>query len=96
MNISEITAKDNYTLYIKTEDGKTGLFDVKPYLESEAFAPLKDKAEFERIYNGNYFIEWDCGADLSADTIQSHWVIMHTDHAQQNSPADSANTPPLS
>jgi len=57
---------------------------------------LKDKAEFERVHNGNYFIEWDCGADLSADTIQSHWVVMHTDHAQQNVPADSANTPPLS
>lgn len=96
MNISEIIAKDNYTLYIKAEDGKTGLFDVKPYLESEAFAPLKDKAEFERIRNGKYFIEWDCGADLSADTIQSRWVIIHNDHAQQSASLNSAGAPPLS
>jgi len=41
----------------------------KPYLESEAFAPLKDKREFQRLRNGRYFVEWDCGADLSADTI---------------------------
>lgn len=75
MNITEIVAKDNYTLYIKSEDGKAGLFDVKPYLASEAFAPLKDKAEFERIHNGKYFIEWDCGADLSADTIQARWIM---------------------
>lgn len=75
MNIAEIVAKDNYTLYIKSEDGKTGLFDVKPYLESEAFAPLKDKTEFERIHNGKYFIEWNCGADLSAGTIQARWII---------------------
>lgn len=93
MNISEIIAKENYTLYIKAEDGKTGLFDVKPYLESEAFAPLKDKAEFERIHNGKYFIEWDCGADLSADTIQSRWVIIHTDHAQQSAPVNSVDAP---
>lgn len=73
MKIVEIIPKDNYMLYIVAEDGKTGLFDVKPYLDSEVFEPLKDKAEFERIHNGQYFIEWDCGADLSADTIQMRW-----------------------
>lgn len=73
MRIAEIIPKDNYLLYIVTEDGKTGVFDVKPYLDSEAFAPLKEGAEFERIHNGKYFIEWDCGADLSVDTIQMRW-----------------------
>jgi hypothetical protein len=76
MNIAEIIPRDNYMLYIKTEDGKTGLFDVKPYLESEVFAPLKDRTEFERIHNGKYFIEWDCGADFSVDTIQARWKIV--------------------
>lgn len=75
MNIAEIIPKDNYILYIRTEDGEAGLFDIKPFLASDAFAPLKDRAEFERIYNGKYFIEWDCGADLSADTIQARWEI---------------------
>ena len=71
MSITEVVPKDNFTLYIKSEDGREGMFDVKPYLDSEAFEPLKDKREFERIYNGNYFVEWDCGADLSADTIEA-------------------------
>ena len=74
MNIVEIIPKDNYLLYIKTDDGQTGFFDVAPYLESEAFAPLKDRSEFDRIHNGRYFIEWECGADLSADTIQARWI----------------------
>lgn len=89
MNIVEIAPKDNYTLYIKAEDGKAGLFDVKPYLESEAFAPLKDRSEFERIHNGGYFVEWDCGADLSADTIQARWEALSTDNTQQGAPADA-------
>ncbi|MFH0728984.1 MAG: hypothetical protein V2B19_21930 [Pseudomonadota bacterium] len=25
--------------------------------------------------NGGYFIEWDCGADLSADTIEARWQM---------------------
>ena len=75
-------------LYITSDDGKTGLFDVKPYLESEVFAPLRDKSEFERIHNGKYFIEWDCGADLSVDTIQARWQIKSTENAQQSAPAE--------
>ena len=82
MNIAEIIPQDNYMLYIKAEDGKTGFFDVKPYLDSEVFAPLKEKGEFERIHNGKYFIEWDCGADLSVDTIQARWEIASTENAQ--------------
>ena len=80
MNIVEIIPKENYILYIMADNGQTGLFDVRPYLESEAFAPLKEKGEFERIHNGNYFIEWECGADLSAETIQARWeIISHTE-----------------
>jgi hypothetical protein len=73
MNIAEIIPKENHLLYIKTDDEQAGLFDVTPYLDSEAFATLKDRNEFERIHNGRYFVDWDCGADLSADTIQARW-----------------------
>ncbi len=73
MNIVEIIPKGNTILHIKTEDGQSGLFDITPYLESEAFAPLKDVREFQRVHNCKYFIEWDCGADLSADTILARW-----------------------
>ena len=89
MNIVEIVPQGNYMLYIKSEDGKTGLFDVKPYLESESFAPLKNRSEFERIHNGGYFVEWDCGADLSADTIQARWEVSSIDNAQQGAPTDA-------
>ncbi len=73
MNISTITPQDNHILYIEADNGQKGLFDVKPYLSSEAFAPLQDKLAFTRIHNGRYFIEWECGADLSADTIEAKW-----------------------
>jgi len=74
MNIKNVIPKPNHFLYVETEDGKAGLFDVKPFLDSEAFAPLRNETEFRRIHNGKYFIEWDCGADLSADTILARWL----------------------
>ncbi len=74
MIIAEVVPQPNYTLFVRAEDGRTGLFDVKPYLDSEAFSPLREVSEFRRLHNGKYFIEWDCGADLSADTIDAHWI----------------------
>ncbi len=80
MNIAEVIPKEDYMLYVKTEDGEAGLFDVRPYLQSEVFAPLRDRCEFERIHNRKYFVEWDCGADLSADTLRARWhMIAHED-----------------
>ncbi|OGW60903.1 MAG: hypothetical protein A2V83_06845 [Nitrospirae bacterium RBG_16_64_22] len=93
MNIEEVIPKKNFMLYVKAEDGKTGLFDVKPYLESEAFAPLKDRSEFERIRNGKYFVEWDCGADLSADTIQARWITENKNTEQIAAPVPRTAEP---
>lgn len=72
MRIFEVKPDKNYTLKIITEDGITGIFDVSPYLELEAFLELKGQDAFRKVMNGKYFIEWDCGSDLSADTIEAY------------------------
>ncbi|MGE0087016.1 MAG: DUF2442 domain-containing protein [Desulfococcaceae bacterium] len=77
MRIKEIHSNSDYTLQIVAEDGRIGIFDVTPYLQFEAFADLKDQNAFMQIANGGYFIEWDCGADLSADTIEAQWKVKH-------------------
>jgi hypothetical protein len=76
MIITQIEPQKNHKLRISTKDGRIGLFDVLPYLDSEAFIELKDNDNFIKIKNGKYFIQWDCGADLSADTIESKWQII--------------------
>lgn len=76
MIISQIEVKDNYHLHVVAEDGRIGIFDVKPYLKSVAFRPLLNDSNFNKIHNHQYFIEWDCGADLSADTIEARWQII--------------------
>ena len=75
MRIAEVKPNLDYTLQIISDDGRTGIFDVSHYLEFEAFTELKKKDAFIKIINGGYFIEWDCGADLSADTIEAHLKI---------------------
>ena len=73
MRIKEVRPQPDWTLSIVADDGRVGIFDVRPYLGDEAFEGLHDPDEFERIVNGGYFVEWNCGADLSADTIEARW-----------------------
>jgi hypothetical protein len=73
MRIAELQVEPNFVLTVIADDGRMGRFDVSPYLDYEAFDPLRDPSEFARVANGGYFIEWNCGADLSADTIEAQW-----------------------
>jgi len=75
MRIAEIKAQSNYILTIVADDGRIGDFDVSPYLQYEAFEELVSHDEFRQVTNGGYFVEWNCGADLSADTIEAHWKV---------------------
>ena len=78
MRIKNVQPDANWTVLIEAEDGRCGTFDVAPFLKDEAFQGLQKKGEFQKISNGGYFIEWDCGADLSADTIEAHWQTQDT------------------
>ncbi|TXT24141.1 MAG: hypothetical protein FD134_1708 [Gallionellaceae bacterium] len=76
MRIVELHPQPNWILSIVADDGRIGNFDVSPYLGYEAFERLRDPGEFMRVSNGKYFVEWDCGADLSADTIEAQWRVV--------------------
>ncbi len=75
MRIVKLIPHPDWTLTIVTDDGRVGVFNVDPYLEFEAFAELKNRDEFMKVSNGGYFVEWECGADLSADTIDVRMQI---------------------
>jgi hypothetical protein len=76
MRITELHVEPNWMLSLVAEDGRIGRFDVSPYLQYEAFRALRDEAEFSKVLNGGYFVEWECGADLSADTIEARWQVL--------------------
>lgn len=84
MNIAEFTPHRDWKFSVVADDGRTGQSDVRPYLQFEAFEELKDIAEFMKIKNGGYFVEWDCGADLSADTIEAKMEVTDSQPYQGN------------
>ncbi len=91
MRIKKVCPQPNWLLSIVADDGHVGTFDVSPYLEYEAFEDLRDPAEFTKISNGGYFVEWECGADLSADTIEAHWRVIRKGNQNSASYSDQSN-----
>ncbi len=85
MRIAELHPKPDWLLSVVADDGRVGSFDVTPYLECEAFEELRNPDEFMKVRNGGYFIEWECGADLSADTIEARWQVVDRGVSQTES-----------
>ncbi len=69
-NIVSITPTDDFLLLMKFENGIEKKFDIKPFLKSPVFFPLKDKTVLKTVSNKGYFIEWQNEEiDLSADIL---------------------------
>ncbi len=90
MIIAQLAPRADWTFLVTASDGRIGQFDLRPYLQYEAFEELNDIAEFMKIRNGGYFVEWECGADLSADTIEAKMFVSDNTHdLQQTSPSQA-------
>lgn len=69
LKIIKVTANYDYTLSVELSDGRSGNFDVKPYLEKGVFTELKDKNYFRQVKPFFCGITWPNEQDFSADTI---------------------------
>ncbi len=90
MIIREVIPLEGGFIRVVAEDGRAGTVDLGCYLDSTAFAPLKNREEFARLRNGKYFIEWVCGADLSADTLEARMKWMTSGEGELRVADDSA------
>jgi hypothetical protein len=49
LKVIEVQPQANYRLCVKLSNGKSGLFDVAPYLEKGIFEELKDMRYFKLV-----------------------------------------------
>ena len=48
-DVKTVRALDDYRIYVEIEDGRKGIFDLKPYLDRGVFRELRDKHYFEQV-----------------------------------------------
>lgn len=69
VRVIEARPDKNYTLMVKLDNGKSGIFDVKPFLDKGIFQELKDRNYFIQITVRGRSISWPHEQDFCADTI---------------------------
>jgi hypothetical protein len=59
----------DYRLYVEVEDGRRGVFDMKPYLDFGVFRELKDEHYFNQV--GILFgaVTWPHEQDIAPETL---------------------------
>jgi len=65
-----VKPEKNYMLNIKLSNGKSGIFNAKPYLNKGIFKELKNQKYFELVKIAFGGIVWPHEQDFSADTIE--------------------------
>jgi len=67
--IIKVIPLENGRLQIFTEKGLAGIFDVKPYMQSDFFSELKDENYFKSVKSIGCGVAWPNEQDFSSDTI---------------------------
>ena len=60
----------DYLINVTLSNGKTGIFDVKPYLGNGIFSELKDYSYFNRARIEYGTLVWPNEQDFSPNTIE--------------------------
>jgi len=59
----------DYRLFLRFDNGEERLFDVKPYLSSPFFAPLKNPSIFQSARINPITVEWNGEIDICPDEL---------------------------
>ena len=72
--VNAVEPKEGHILLVAFSDGQQKTIDLSSLLQSPppVFIPLQDATEFQKVsVNPVGGIQWECGADLSADYLLS-------------------------
>ena len=71
----------DYRLYVEIEDGRNGIFDLKPYLDHGVFRELRDVHYFNQV--GILFgaVTWPHEQDVAPETLLAEMVPLDSNLA---------------
>jgi hypothetical protein len=69
-----VEARENHVLFVRMANGKSGEFDVSPYLNRGIFTELQNEGYFRQAKPAFGGIAWPHQQDFSADTIEVEMV----------------------
>ncbi|NJM10973.1 MAG: DUF2442 domain-containing protein [Synechococcaceae cyanobacterium SM1_2_3] len=76
-DVKYVKPLSGYRIYVEIEDGRKGIFDMKPYLDKNAFRELRDSHYFNQV--GILFgaVTWPNEQDIAPDTLIAEMTPVH-------------------
>jgi hypothetical protein len=68
-DVKTVRPLDDYQIYVELEDGRTGIFDLKPYLNHGVFRELQDKSYFSQVDVVLGAVTWPHEQDIAPETL---------------------------
>ncbi len=68
-DVKKVVPLADYRIYVEIEDGRKGIFDLKPYLDRGVFRELRDKHYFEQVGIVFGAITWPHEQDIAPETL---------------------------
>ena len=86
LHIERVVYLHDYLLRLTFNNGATHIVNLEPELYGEVFAPLRDQAEFCRVYVNpeTRTIEWPNGADFAPEFL---YELAHSGTQQATAPS---------
>lgn len=68
-DVKTVRPMSEYRIYVEIEDGRRGIFDLKPYLDHGVFRVLRDVSYFNQV--GILFgaVTWPHEQDIAPETL---------------------------
>jgi hypothetical protein len=68
-DVKVVSPLDEYEIYVELEDGRKGIFDLKPYLNHGVFKELQDKSYFAQVDIMFGAVTWPHEQDIAPETL---------------------------
>lgn len=75
-DIKIVKPLENYRIYVETEDGRKGIFDLSPYLDRGIMSELRDIHYFNQV--GILFgaVTWPNEQDIAPETLLAEMISL--------------------
>lgn len=75
-NAKIVKPLSEYRIYVEIQDGRKGIFDVKPYLDRGIFRQLKDIHYFNQVDILFGAVTWPNEQDIAPETLLSEILVL--------------------
>ena len=77
-NVKTVKPLPDYRIYVEMEDGRNGIFDVKPYLNHGVFRELQDVHYFNQVSIQFGAVTWPHEQDVAPETLLAEMVSVES------------------